>query len=346
MKLSFVCGRADSAGRHNDRNFDTSITDHIKPELSKNNIYWTYNGDVTKSFRDLELEFYELNFGQHLEEQNKRHLAARHKNRCKTLKGYYTDKNTRPEDVIIQIGNVNEHVSAEQLWDVASDYITQFNDKYGDHCLILDAALHDDEETIDVTGKKIKGTPHVHLRRVWLAEDKDGHKCVSQNKALQDIGLLPDNMKKDFSVENNNKVSFIKRERADIEKLCVEKGINIERGSWDRGEHLTVAEYKLKKDLEKIDALSDRLSKTILSHDNTIERDERYIFAKDQKPRDKVLTLLEILNEKKESDLMSEQSLALQELERYKRQYRKLLEFIKKRNKKLYKEYKETELEK
>lgn len=338
MKLSFVCGRADSAGRHNDRNFDTSISDHIKSELSKNNIYWTYNGDTTKSFRDLELEFYELNFGQHLDAQNEKHLSSRHKERCKTLLGYYTNKNTRPEDVIIQVGNVNEHISAEQLWDAVSDYITQFNDRYGDHCLILDAALHNDEETIDVVGNKIKGTPHVHLRRVWLAEDKDGHKCVSQNKAIQDIGYIYSG--------RNNKIAFTRRERADIKKICLKNGINIERDAENYGEHLTVPQYKAKKSLEQINALSKEICEAVISCDSSLEKDERYISVKDQPPHEKALTLLKILNKKINFELTDDQSIALRELKRYQSKYRKLLEFVKKQDIKLYREYKETEPEK
>ena len=57
----------------------------------------------------------------------------------------------------------------------------------------LDLALHMDEG----------GAPHVHVRKVWVALDKDGEMYVSQRKALEDMRIQRPNPDKKNSRYNN-----------------------------------------------------------------------------------------------------------------------------------------------
>ena len=137
MKATFLVGRADHAGKHNDRNFDVSKSEHIDAARSRNNRYWTYNDDETKSFEQLELEFYASHFFQHIYEQNRRNEEARHAERNKTVEQYYRHKQTQPEDVILQIGDRDTHVDGEALWKCTLEYQKKFEENYGRNCKIL-----------------------------------------------------------------------------------------------------------------------------------------------------------------------------------------------------------------
>ena len=109
MKVTIRSARMDKDGRHNDRNFDVNSASHIDQERMRDNIYYTYNGNTSQTFLELEKEFYENHFGTHIEEQNKRNTAAGHKKRNMSVDDYLKNKRTRPEDVLLQIGDAEEH---------------------------------------------------------------------------------------------------------------------------------------------------------------------------------------------------------------------------------------------
>lgn len=248
MKATFLAGRVDKAGKHNDRNFDVSLAEHIDPSRMEENKYWTYNGSKG-TFEQVELEFYTSHFYKHVNEQNKRNEATGHAERNRTVEDYMKNKSTRPEDIIIQIGDKDNHVDGEQLWDCVLEFQRQFDEVYGDHCKIVDMALHLDETT-----------PHVHIRRVWISEDNYGCPCVSENKALKDMGIVSPNFESRQSKVNNPKVTFTAIERKMFEDICMDRGFNIEINNRNRTEHLSIKDYKLtqkikesKKKLEEIE---------------------------------------------------------------------------------------------
>ena len=161
MKVTNRCARKDKAGKHNDRNFNLVNAPHIDQSKVNQNKYWTYNGDQEHSFAEVEKEFYARHFTDFIDVQNKKNSESRHKDRNKTLDSYYHGARTRPEDQLLQIGDKNNHATPEELWECAMTYMERFDQIYGDKCKILDMALHLDETT-----------PHVHIRRVWIAEDE------------------------------------------------------------------------------------------------------------------------------------------------------------------------------
>ncbi len=238
MKLSFQCGRADKDGRHNDRNFNIRKSDHIDEERSAENRYWTYNGDHESSFRDVELTFYRDMFTDVIEAQNARNNERRQSSRNKTVEDYYTNRKTRPEDVIIQIGDINEAVDADKLWELGERYVEDFTERYGKNCTLLDMAMHVDE-----------ATPHLHIRRTWHCIDENGNEKASEAGALEKLGFKPkgdEQVKSDFPKKN-----FTEVEREALYGLCKELGIELEEGEPEKRAHLTVDEYKKMKDEER-----------------------------------------------------------------------------------------------
>lgn len=227
MKVTVRGARMDKAGRHNDRNFDISSADHIDPELSKNNRIWIYTGETYSGYEqaehmtllDLELDYYRQHFQDAVNAQNERNIKARQKSRNKTLEEYYRQYQTQPEDVILQIGDFKEHADPDTLWECAMDYVQEFRSRYGDSCKILDVSLHVDEPT---------AAPHIHIRRVWTAEDKDGNECVNQTKALDKLGFSPDDRQKEDSRSNNSKKAFTREERGLFQQICKDKGLDID----------------------------------------------------------------------------------------------------------------------
>ncbi len=246
MKVTFRNARIDKSGKHNDRNFDLSLTDHIDVNKLDQNKYWTYNGNEIDSFADIERDFYVEMFSDHLDTQNKKNEEKRQKNRNKTIddyrKGIY-----QPEDKLFQIGNVKKHVSGEQLWECALEYAERFNNRYGEHCKIIDMALHMDE-----------ATPHVHIRRVWIGEDAYGNKCVSQSKALELMGIREPDPTKPIGKTNNSKITFTYQDKMIMDEIIRSKGIEIDTPTKGRDVNLSAHDYKVQELLKSLEAMERR----------------------------------------------------------------------------------------
>ena len=99
MRVSRHNGRSGSHGaynpKHNDREFDVDKADGVREKMTPHNIYWNCidnrivgHGDLSEkdtSFTESEKIFYETNYHDFLEGQNERHIASRHKERCRTM---------------------------------------------------------------------------------------------------------------------------------------------------------------------------------------------------------------------------------------------------------------------
>lgn len=259
MKITNRNGRADKHGRHNDRNFDLDKAPHIDKERVSQNKYYTYNGETELTFRELELEYYKTHFEQGLEEKNERYRKNRNASRVRTIAQMYSHKYTMPEDKILQIGDINEHASAEDLWACAMEYKDRFEDIYGDHCKILDMALHMDE-----------ATPHVHIRRVWFVEDEKGNEIVSQSKALDALGILPPRPDQPIGRYNNPKMTQTQTDWELFKSICSARGLDIEMdGPTENRERLSTKEYKAQeheKEYQEIDKSVQALANFIRSN--------------------------------------------------------------------------------
>lgn len=216
MKVSFHAGRQSGCANHNDRNYDYEKDAHIDKGKVKDNIY--IGKEDGENFRDLELNYYKKNFSSWLKEQNKKNVEARHQNRNRTIEDLYQGKNTRPEEVIFQIGNHEEKFTDGEMFEViVRDYIEQFEELYGKNCKVLDVAIHMDEDNI-----------HAHIRRVWFAEGEQG-KEISQRKALEELKIERPDTSISESRYNNPKITLTKDERKMIIEICKEHGVNVEK---------------------------------------------------------------------------------------------------------------------
>lgn len=207
-------GMAFSA-KHNDRQFDVSQSDHIDPEQSRGNRYWRWNQQDTpeQSFESCEQEFYERTFADYLQAQNQRHIDNRHPGRVKTMEQYRQSRLGRPEQVIMEIGNSKTGApDPDTLWTIIKAQL-DWEKKTFPAVRILDIALHVDEPD---------SAPHIHISRVWIAHDKDGHQMQQQEGALREMGVqkpLPDSVESRDRY-NNRKMTYT--------RACREYGLDIE----------------------------------------------------------------------------------------------------------------------
>lgn len=243
MRLTFHSGRKDRSGLHNDRNFDLSYAKHIDVAKIKEDKYWTYTGEKNKALYEIEMDYYAEHFQKYIDSQNYRNDIAGHSERNRTLKRYYKSEYTRPEDLIVQIGNRKEHIEPEKLWQCALEYQKRFNEIFGEHCKILTMALHVDE-----------ATPHVHIRRVWSYEDENKHERIGQSKALEKLGIQPLDPTKEVDRNNNAKITFSQQDRTLFKQICLEKSIELEPDQPAKRPHLSVEEYKeAAKEMEELE---------------------------------------------------------------------------------------------
>lgn len=246
MKATNRNARADISGKHNDRNFDITRAPHIDPSLMQYNKYWTYNGELPDTFVALERQFYSEHFTESLNQRNENNIASGHRGRCVSMDEYRTAKYTRPEDKILQIGDRSKSATPEQLWECALEYQQKFEEMYGEHCKIIDMALHVDEPS---------HAPHVHVRRVWIATDEQGHEYVGQGKALQQLGIERPDLSAPEGKTNNAKMTITEIDRVMFRDICIEKGLDISKDKPQNKVHLKTAEYAVEKTTEELEKL-------------------------------------------------------------------------------------------
>ena len=85
-------------------------------------------------------QYFEYCDGQH--ERNSR---RGHAERDRSTEDLRLSKKTCPEESIIQIGTMEEHVDPILLLKIGSDYFSEFEKRFGTNVHILDWALHLDE---------------------------------------------------------------------------------------------------------------------------------------------------------------------------------------------------------
>lgn len=220
MRATIHNGRTSHLGaftpKHNDRNFNIKNAEHIDPERVKNNRYWNWTGkEIT--FEDAEIAFYEKHISAHLEAQNARYGAQRHAERAKTMDEYRRSPQTCPEEVILMIGKAGDTIPADMMARIIQEQINWEQQQFPG-VKVLDVALHMDEQ----------GAPHIHERRAWVYTDKDGNLAISQNKALEQMGIELPNPDRPRGRFNNRKQTFSKRCREHLLQICREHGLEIE----------------------------------------------------------------------------------------------------------------------
>lgn len=227
--------------KHNDRDFDLANATHIDGKKTKENrTRILCQDDDTLTFEEAEKKFYEEFFQKSLNTRNERYLAQRHSERVKTMDDYRNDKRTCPEEVIYQIGNKGKSIEPEKLWSIIIKQL-KWEGKQFPQIQFLDIALHVDEST-----------PHIHVRKVWIAESKNGY-VVSQRQALKQMGVKAPDPDKDIDRFNNPKITYTRMCRNHLLQLCKEHGIDIEEEPKKTSEvGLSLLEYKAQQERNNV----------------------------------------------------------------------------------------------
>lgn len=238
MRATIHNGRTSNLGaftpKHNDRNFNINHAEHINPERVRLNRYWNWTGNPETTFEAAEIAFYEKHISAHLEAQNARYRAQRHAERAKTMDEYRKSPQTCPEEVILQIGKMGDTIPADMMARIIQEQIN-WEQKTFPGVKVLNVALHMDEQ----------GAPHIHERRAWVYTDKDGNFAISQNKALEQMGVELPNPNKPRSRFNNRKMSFSRMCREHLLQICREHGLEIEEIPQEKSRSgRTLADYQ------------------------------------------------------------------------------------------------------
>lgn len=230
MKVSYHNERSVGSAKHNDRNFDTDKAEHIDSNRKKFNRTTCVYPDMT--FEEAEEKFYRENFAALIEETNARRKKNRHKNMM-SVKSLLEGRNTKPEETIIQIGNIDEFPDDPKIITKLFGEICRYNNKITrQHGKILDAALHFDEST-----------PHIHMRKVWVYEE-NGVKKIGQEKALKRAGIPLPYPDRPEGKDNNRKMTYDAMMRQRIQEFCKEHGLEIDiEPDKENNRHMTKFEF-------------------------------------------------------------------------------------------------------
>lgn len=227
--------RTNSGGKthgtlHNDRNFDTSKADNIHPERAQDNVYSTCYPGEDLTFEQVELKFYTEHFSQQLSQTNEAYLRNGHPERCKDMEAWKAIKRNAPEETVLQVGTMEDHITREQLRACYQDYaawLESWNADHGHPFTVLTTALHADEV----------GAPHIHTRRVWHYEEKNGVLRIGQEKALEAAGVPLPHPDEAPSKRNNRKMTFDAMTREKWLDVLREHSLDIERIAVPDGRH-------------------------------------------------------------------------------------------------------------
>ena len=214
--------------KHNDRQYNVTKAENINESMVIKNIILHYDKDNVPhvidntdenrtSIDEHEHAIYQELFGESLSAQHRRNEAARHPERNKSIDDLLDSKNTCPEETIFQIGSVEDGFpDSSILMEIFEDYQREVIARFGHNIHFLDAALHLDE-----------AVPHIHVRKVWAYDGKDGL-GISQNKALEEMGFERPEPDKVPNKWNNAKITFSEWERDIKLNLCQKYGLDIE----------------------------------------------------------------------------------------------------------------------
>ena len=270
LKLTRHNGRAGKHGtynpKHNDRSFEIANSEHIDPERVQQNIYWDcYNGirsalqpkseeSLADTFEEVEKLYYKLHYTNFTERQNERNAKIRHTERNRSTEDLLVSKKTCPEESIYQLGTLESHASPKELFQIATEFMDEFHERFGKHVHILDWALHLDE-----------GTPHIHERHVFDCENKYGEIAPQQEKALEALGFELPKPDKPLGRYNNRKITFDAACRTMLFEIAKRHGLELEEeAEYGNRKYLEKQDFILAKQKEQLAAQQSKLDELTL----------------------------------------------------------------------------------
>lgn len=169
---------------------------------------------------------------------------------------YRKSPQTCPEEVILQIGKLGDTIPADMMARIIQEQIN-WEQKTFPGVRVLNVALHMDEQ----------GAPHIHERRAWVYTDRDGNLAISQNKALEQMGVELPNPDKPRGRFNNRKQVFSQMCREHLLQICREHGLEIEEIPQEKSKSgRTLENYRASEAMKKADdfaILNKRLNASI-----------------------------------------------------------------------------------
>ena len=279
------------SAKHNDRNYDVKHSKNVDPAKTVNNRTWHIYPEENLTFEEAEKKFYEENFASYLEQKNDRYINGRHPERVQTMDEFRKNERTCPEEVIMQIGNVDDGgLDPDELIKICREQIEWESENFP-NVKLLDIALHTDEDA----------SPHIHVRKVWVATDEHGSLQVNQTKALEAMGIERPDISKKKDRNNNAKMVYSKLIREHFIEVCKSHGIEIEEVPKEASETgLSLIEFKYRKEKEKLEAAVKKLSEISENLETAIKERDKAVEEKEQIEVDtkiKVEQLSDVVNE-------------------------------------------------
>lgn len=259
---------------------------HIDAGRTGRNLYWCWNMgrwrgqlpgmtrmETAEMYAGCERRYYDKRFQEALDQQNERHVKSRHFDRIKTMDDWVDGKNTRCEESIYQIGDMDDGIDPDDFIAVITelvDWLEDWSKQRGQPFAILDFAIHLDE-----------ATPHAQVRRVWQYQDENGIWCIGQNKALEMAGVELSDPSKKIGAKNNRKITFDRMVRNKLIGICEAHGYEIQKTPGGNDAHLpkdqAIALRKRKKDLDAQKAELDARQADLDRRDQVVQLREQGI---------------------------------------------------------------------
>lgn len=272
MKASLNIEKHDKAG-HNDRT-STENNQYIDKNRFDKDKFYVIEQDEQNNIKFVEVQGGKNNFYKHelkkfreyykksLDKQNEKHLKSRHKDRMKSIEDILHSEQTRPDEMILQVGDKDEHISSEELEKLVKEFLERLVKFFGNNIKIYDVAFHNDE-----------ATPHCHIRFSFVYHDKDNDLKVGTEKALKEIGIEKPSViskrkarqkgkqedvqeVKEIARFDNKKMTFTKRMRQSLYDIIKSHGIEIDTEvKYPSRRHLSLLEYKTQQEQKKFEQL-------------------------------------------------------------------------------------------
>ncbi|MCL2054438.1 MAG: hypothetical protein FWG90_08430 [Oscillospiraceae bacterium] len=286
MKASLHGGTSSSkmSVKHNDRKFDINRSKYIDPCRTVDNMHYDiYQGEYYfadtlggsyMTFEEVEQKYYETTLEPAYLAQKNRYIKNgqyKYAENMGTLEEWIA-KQPKPYEMILQIGNTEEHPSEDDFHIIFKDFRIWLNEKYGSHFKILNSAEHYDE-----------ATPHAQQRGVWHYAQSDGTIKFSMTRGMKAAGielprpdlkegvygidiagnLIDEPIKKTVKGEdyfyNTRQVTFTKICREKWIEIAEDKlGITIINEPDHQTKHMNTADYRLHRETLKRNAESQR----------------------------------------------------------------------------------------
>ena len=226
---------------------------------------------LADTFEEVEKLYYKLHYTNFTERQNERNAKIRHTERNRSTEDLLASKKTCPEESIYQLGTLESHASPKELFQIATEFMDEFHERFGKHVRILDWALHLDE-----------GTPHIHERHVFDCENKYGEIAPQQEKALEALGFELPKPDKTLGRYNNRKITFDAACRTMLFEIAKRHGLELDEVPEYGGRaYLEKQDYILKKQNERIAEQKKELQEQSIQYVGLLEdcRNQRDEYA-------------------------------------------------------------------